>query len=296
MSSRIKNNAAGTSGDQSENVSANALRLLGGKRRGTIDEVLFRKVLMNNFLLNILISGGVSAVLASTLVFLSKTWLTERLKNSIKHEYDVRLETNKAQLKNQADVEMERLRLDFSTKLETHKTQLKAQADVETERLRSRLSITAHEQQVRFAGLQNRRAEVIAEVYGLFVQAYWDTASFASPVEWNGEPDKKEKYRDAMNSCAAFFQYFEKHRIYLPHESAVRLEKFVREMRTKAIRFGTYIKFQDEGLPEHVYKQKHDAWESAWEYFENEFPAARLALEKDLRDLLGGPAQNLLAD
>lgn len=250
---------------------------------------------MTEFISEVLASSAVSTLLIAALLLLSKSWVLERLKNSIRHEYDLGLETHKAQLKMQADMEMERLRSDFSAKLESHKAELKAQADVETERLRSQLSIAAHERQVSFAGLYSKRAEVIAEIYSLFVQAYWDTASFASPLEWNGEPDKKEKYQTAMNSCAAFFQYFEKNRIYLPHDSASRLEEFVKEMRSKAIRFGTYIRYQDEGLPEHVYQQKHEAWESAWEYFEKEFPAARLSLEKDLRDLLGGPERRSLA-
>ena len=40
----------------------------------------------------ILTSGAVSALL----VWLTKTWISERLKHAIKHEYDEKLETYKA--------------------------------------------------------------------------------------------------------------------------------------------------------------------------------------------------------
>lgn len=227
---------------------------------------------MTDFLWTVLASGAVSTLLTGALIFLSKTWITERLKNAIKHEYDAKLESHKAQLQAQNAIEIEGT---------------KGRLSIETERLKSQLNITAVEHQVRFAGLHNKRAEVIAEVYRLLVQAYWDTSSFVSPMEIAGEPDKKQKYVTAMNALADFFRYFEKHRIYLPQDSCSNLEEFVREMRSKAIRFGTYIRYQDEGLPTHVYELKHEAWQNAWEYFEKEFPSARRALEKDLRDLLG---------
>ena len=116
------------------------------------------------------------------MIWLTKSWISERLKNSIKNEYD--------------------------EKLETHKAQLKAQADIESERLRSQLSIAATEHQVKFSSLHDKRAEVIAELYGLLVQAHWDAGSFISPVEFGGEPTKKEKYVTAMNAIADFFRFF----------------------------------------------------------------------------------------
>lgn len=50
-------------------------------------------------LITILSSVGISALLSAALIFLAKSWMLERLKNAIKHEYDEKLETHKAQLK-----------------------------------------------------------------------------------------------------------------------------------------------------------------------------------------------------
>lgn len=217
---------------------------------------------MGDFALNVITSAAVSSLLAAGIIWLSKTWISERLKNAIKHEYD--------------------------EKLETHKAQLRAQSDIETERLRSQLNITALEHQVRFSGLHNKRAEVIAELYGLLVQAYWDTSSFVSLVEWSGEPDKKAKYVTAMNAIADFFRFFDKNRIYLPEALCAQLEAFVQAMRHKAIGFGVYVRHDDDALPPESFEKKHNAWVAAWEYFEKEVPVARASLERELRNILGG--------
>lgn len=217
---------------------------------------------MIDFAVQLLTSAAVSSLLAAAIVWLSKSWISERLKNSIKNEYD--------------------------EKLETHKAQLKAQSDIETERLRSQLNITAAEHQVRFSRLHNKRAEVIAELYSLLVQAYWDTSSFVSPIDWAGEPDKKQKYVTAMNSIAEFFRFFDKNRIYLPEGLCEKFETFIQAMRGKAIGFGVYVRYDDATMPSDSIEKKHNAWTNAWEYFEQEVPSARAALEHELRNILGG--------
>jgi hypothetical protein len=216
---------------------------------------------MTEFALNLLTSAALSLVLSGFVVWLTKAWISERLKNAIKHEYD--------------------------EKLESHKAQLKAQADVETEKLKASLSVSAAEHQVKFSGLHAKRADVIAEVYRLLVDAHWATASFASPFEIAGEPTKHEKYAAALGAMSTFSQYFDRHRIYLPEHLCLQLESLTKEMRSKAVAFGVRLRHNDFDLEGTATKRKHDAWDAAWDYFEKEFPVARAALEKELRGLLG---------
>ena len=54
---------------------------------------------MLNSVVTILTSAGVSSVLTAGLLWISKTWMEERLKNSIKSEYDHKIEDHKAILK-----------------------------------------------------------------------------------------------------------------------------------------------------------------------------------------------------
>jgi hypothetical protein len=56
-----------------------------------------------NIILNITISAGTSSVI----IWLFNTYLTENIKNSIKHEYDVRLEYHKSELQNTIDKDLE---------------------------------------------------------------------------------------------------------------------------------------------------------------------------------------------
>src|SRR2546428_10773244 len=65
---------------------------------------------MPDTVVNLLMSVGASATGGALVVALTKTWLTERLKNAIKNEYDMKLEIHKAQLKSESDTEIERLK------------------------------------------------------------------------------------------------------------------------------------------------------------------------------------------
>lgn len=172
--------------------------------------------------------------------------------------------------------------------IEGYKASLKSESDAALQQLRHNLEKSTIEHQVRFSKLHEKRAEVIAELYGLLVQAYWDISSFASPMEWAGEPDKKEKYVTAMNASADFYRFFEKHKIYLPEVLCLQIDEFAQEMRKKAIGFGVYVKYDDDKIPEHTYEQKHHKWAEAWEYFDKHAPEARSALENELRNILGG--------
>ncbi|MFN8579424.1 MAG: hypothetical protein U0163_00395 [Gemmatimonadaceae bacterium] len=70
--------------------------------------------------ISLLASASVSAVLTSALVWLSKTWISERLKGAIQHEYDQKLEALKAELKAQNDVAVERLKASNAQMLSVH--------------------------------------------------------------------------------------------------------------------------------------------------------------------------------
>lgn len=91
--------------------------------------------MFQEFLLELITSATVSAVLTTLLLFITKSLISERLKNAIKNEYD--------------------------EKLESHKTKLNAQSDVEIENLKSRLTISTIEHQVKFSDLHKSRAEII---------------------------------------------------------------------------------------------------------------------------------------
>lgn len=167
---------------------------------------------------------------------------------------------------------------------------LKAKSDATIEHLKNELQIRTIEHQVRFSRLHEKRASVIAELYGHLVEALWEAESFLSPMEWAGEPNKKEKHQKAMNKLVELYRYFDKHRIYLPPEACASLEALVQNVRSQVTKFGVWVRYEDYELTGDSHTQKNDAWDSGWDAIKNQVPIARKSLEDEFRTLLGAAA------
>ena len=75
---------------------------------------------MEQLVLALLTSAGVSVALTAALVWLSKTWISERVKGAIQHEYEQKIEAYKAELKAQSEVALERLKASHAQFLALH--------------------------------------------------------------------------------------------------------------------------------------------------------------------------------
>lgn len=102
--------------------------------------------------------------------------------------------------------------------IEKFRTNLQAEYDSSIENLRHELNLLATQHQVRFAKLHGIRAEVIAELYSLLVEAHGKSIVFVSPTGYVGEPSKEIKLQEAMSAVHDFLHFFEKKKIYLPKE------------------------------------------------------------------------------
>jgi hypothetical protein len=171
--------------------------------------------------------------------------------------------------------------------IERFKSELAAASNLAAERTKHELQLAAQERGVLFAKLNDKRAEVIAELYGLLVETQWASHDFASPMEVTGQPSKPEKYATALNKSTDFFRFFDKNRIYLPHELCEQLDEFLKKMRAKVIGFGVYLYREEEHMSDDAIRKKHEAWIEASRYFDDEVPKAREALETELRQLIG---------
>lgn len=95
------------------------------------------------FLLTLLSSAGVSAALAGVLVFLSRNWLSERLRHSIKHEYDLKLTHINNELK--AESEKNAILLKTSIEREAEKVRLANASIGQTQKLSIERKLSAIE-------------------------------------------------------------------------------------------------------------------------------------------------------
>jgi hypothetical protein len=167
---------------------------------------------------------------------------------------------------------------------------LKAKSDATIEHLKNELQLKTIEHQVRFSRLHEKRATVIAELYGYLVEALGEAESFLSPMEWAGEPTKKEKHRYAMTKLVELYRYFDKHRIYLPPEVCASLDVLIRNVRSQVIKFGVWVGYEDHQLTDSSQAKKFEAWDSGWEAIQKLIPEARESLENEFRTLLGAAA------
>jgi hypothetical protein len=151
-----------------------------------------------DFLLYILFSGVLSTLLASIVLWLGRTWISERLRQSIKSEYEA--------------------------KLESHKAQLKAQNDVELERLRSELNLRATEHQVTFSRLHEKRADVIAQTYSLLRTTHDAIKDYTKAFEPAGDRPREERRKIAAEAQNAYYAYYSKNQIFLPRSATDLLE------------------------------------------------------------------------
>lgn len=207
---------------------------------------------MENFIVQVLASATVSTALSAILVWLTKTWISERLRGAIKSEYD--------------------------QKLETHKAQLKAESDLEIEKLRSQLSIAATEHQVRFTHLHERRAEVIAKTYSLLRNLSSKMIDYTKIYETSRDLPKEKRREAALESINAFREYFEPNIIFFPADAAKKLQDIDSQFVTSFNEFAIKVeRGKDDG--EH--------WIEIFKRVVGEIPAARVELETEFRRILG---------
>lgn len=174
--------------------------------------------------------------------------------------------------------------------MERFKSELTAASTAASDRLKHELQLLAQEHQIVVSRLHEKRAQVVAEVYGLLVESHWAAQDLASLMEWAGEPPKREKYSAAMNKAAEFYRHFDKHRIYLPAALCGQLEEFLRGIRRKVIEFGVHVAREEAAMTDKAVEAKYNAWMAVSEYFDTEAPRARAALEDELRKIIGPPS------
>ena len=153
---------------------------------------------MNDIVLAVLASMAASGGLTALLVWLTKTWLTERLKNAIKYEYD--------------------------QKLEAFKLTVQSEHNIALERIRSDLRMTAFEHETRFAKLHERRAEAIAEMHAHLQDLLVEITRYKNRGDNSPSIDEVDA---EIKKC---LKHFSHKKIYLPDEIEKQLNAFLNKL------------------------------------------------------------------
>ena len=92
---------------------------------------------------------------------------------------------------------------------------MKSSADVEIERLKTALQAAALEHQVRFSKLHEKRAEVLADLYKLLVEAEREALHYTYRLG-KVPDDQKGQEPQAVKKLREFDSFGDIYRIYLP--------------------------------------------------------------------------------
>lgn len=114
-----------------------------------------------NFLYSALASVSVSAALTLSLGFILRVWITERLRSSIKHEYDDKLENLKSALKTQSDAHLAQLKADVDRAAEKLQIAAASFSDVQKATISKKIEAVDH----IWAAVRKARGQIPAEVY-----------------------------------------------------------------------------------------------------------------------------------
>jgi hypothetical protein len=170
--------------------------------------------------------------------------------------------------------------------MEHQKSALTVSAAETIARLKHDLQLAATEHQVRYAKLYEWRAEVIAELNGLLVDASWAAKGLVGP-ELQGGPSQPVKYTHTNNKMWKFYNYFDKNRIYLPELLATQIDGFTYDLRRELIRFNAHRTREILDDSSEDWEKHYDAMLRALEYFDCVVPETRTKLEAEFRSILG---------
>lgn len=195
-----------------------------------------------------------SVILSGIIVFLLRNWISARIRDSITHEYDCKLELIRAEAKLSNDLELEKVRYEFKLKLT--------------------------EIEIKTNWLQKRMATEIEAIYKLL----WDFRKKVSAyvtINQGAEYKDPERVHEVLDAYWDFFNEFNMKRIFIPKKTVVEIEGFISTLRKKSVDF--HKKVVREKDPE----KETDNWDEIDTYINTEATKLFWMLEDNFRNLLG---------
>jgi hypothetical protein len=199
-----------------------------------------------------IIAAGVGIFIARV----SRDLVTEKVKASIKAEYDERLETIKAQLK--------------------------ASSDIELEKNKHELQLSANLRSLQYGKLLEKRADVIARVYAEIMALFEITTIYDNQIKNSQEDDLCiERLSEALKSART---NYEPNRIYFAVDTSYRLSHMFFSVGRAVVTFNR-ARGSDS---EKSLQPFHDLINSM-----NSIQGALSDLEAEFRELIGVEARDL---
>lgn len=201
-----------------------------------------------------LLTIPLSLILSGILVFLLRNWISVRIKDSIKHEYDC--------------------------KLELVRTEARLANDVKLEKIKHELDLKLTEIEIKTNWLQKRMATEIETIYELL----WDFRNQVSAyvtINQGAEYKDPKRVHNILDAYWKFYEKFNTKRIYFPKKTVLKIEEFTTALRKKSVDFHRKV------VREKDLDLETDNWAEIDEYMNKDAKLLFELLEDNFRDLLG---------
>jgi len=210
-----------------------------------------------NFISTVITSAATTGVL----VWLFKSWISERLKKSIEYEYSLKLEAHKAMLKAEYDSQL---------------TKLKAEQEMKLEHIKTELFIRSAERNTKFTKTFERMAEYLEGVYVRVIKISTLLNHYSVMAEVHELLNVEEFRKEIPKLVSELDEYYEPKQIYLPHEISVKIR-----------RVGTKFSRIEQAITESIDSNSNEPLKK----FNNDVTSFLVELENDIlqssRSLLG---------
>ena len=206
--------------------------------------------------MDIFLSMFSSAFLSLVLVWILRTWISNRLENAIRHEYAV--------------------------KLEKLKTDMAKEQALSIERFKSECNRDLQERIIKFELLHAKTAEVLGLTYAqlraylVAVQNY--VTSFQGSEVFNNKEENASKVIQVKN---ALIDYYRPNKIYLPGTITKKIDVFIDTIFKKAIDFRFHV-------VDHVPQNNPmELWDMIDKFMQKQAEDLFNSLENNFRRVLG---------
>jgi hypothetical protein len=168
----------------------------------------------------------------------------------------------------------------LSRDIENHKTKLQAAHDIELEKLKSDLNKLTFEHQIVFSRLHETRANVIAKLYELLVEAESKYNGLLIDKYVTKQPDEEgDKIKSAVEKWSELNIYLSHNRIYFDGEVCKKLDQIIQAFTESTINY-LYLDDMDT-------TKQENAQRVFLEKVGKEIPEVKRLIESRFRDLLG---------
>ena len=164
--------------------------------------------------------------------------------------------------------------------LAAYKANLSAAHSRELEQHKASLSHASTERQGRFTRLHDRRARIIARVYGKLDQVHLAVREWTRTLRAGQRRDLSKLRDSALSARNDFLEYYSRNTIWLDRSICEAISDIISQLDQPA--YDLMVDVDDKGFP-----NDRKAWLAASEKLTKDIPKARQAIAGRFRAILG---------